>query len=87
MSHTPTASLPKADRPAVARAYRVLAQQLHPVSSGSIELKIDDPITARTVAALIHIAASMARDKAPDLPVSDNAAALCSAAARLDMAD
>lgn len=83
----PTVTLPIPDRPAMARAYRTIAQQIHPVTTGSIELKIDDRATAQTVAALLGLAASWARDLAPDVPASDNAAALFAAAARLDMAD
>ena len=80
-------TLVRPDRPAMARAYRVIAQQIDPVSMNLADLKIDDRATARTVAALIAIAADWARSLAGDVPANENAAALSAAAARLDMAD
>ncbi|MBR7191913.1 hypothetical protein [Gordonia sp. SCSIO 19800] len=80
-------TLVRPDRPAMARAYRIVAQQVHPVSTNLAGLKIDDRQTAQTVAALIAIAADWACSLAGDAPASENAAALSAAAARLDMAD
>lgn len=81
----PIESLEQRDPAAIARAYRIVAQQLHPVSTVVETLKIDDLATRATVAALIAMAAEWARGLAPDVSASDNAAAIFGAGARLDV--
>ncbi len=81
----PTRSLEERDPAAIARAYRIVAQQLYPVSTVVETLNIDDPETQATVAALIVMAAEWARGLAPDVSTSDNAAAIFAASARLDV--